>query len=529
MALREPGQFDQANISELQGADKSAQAAKRQGDYFAIKAERLPQKIQNIFEKRLAFVNQTEEELWAGLEAHDMDFVVDKFLRQDDEQVQLDILGLMIEKRKNEELEAFLSQMLRTAKAAPVDRDGIVIASKSETRKKIFDSILATDFVVKRHPTLESDPRYYTKPETVTKAKAIRKILAFFSEQQTELPGRIFVASETVLSVKGRLFGPFHADPQEFDETMKSKARRQLQSFLGEAQTMYSSLVIYDAKTGACRLSNDKTDIRFREPSLETLALVEKYIQQPQDGRGPIGKSGGYGLQDPEILNLVESIAGDPYTVIGFPFEHLAWILDDLGVEIPISHDWDSIYEKTWHDETLVRMAKEKIRPNRWETRSAKLLEKIDPDDIARLIRENLDTSELNIVELAANVGYFADKFAEAMVEHGLSVKDVTCTDVEVREDIRIKEIDITTIGQYQPGKFNIVLMNNPPGPTMLDWKETLQSIRASIQGKGLVIWISGHHRNDGYGLGQLVSELGPGYKIMKAAREDVAMLLIEN
>lgn len=497
-------------------------------DYFQQKAERAPEKMRQISNEQFEFTNRAEDEIWKKFKEGDIDFATENFLKQEDEQQRLDVLGLMIEKRMNEEVEEFLAGLLGNVMKSRTSEDGIVVASKSQTRKELFDRILDSDFVVKRYPTLETNPSYYTNPGTITKAKAINKILAFFSGGEGDLPGRTLVASETILNVGGRLLGAFQADKDDYDETVKDKAKRQLRGLLGQSQTMLSGLAVYDANSGKFCISSDVTRIEFSKQSAETDRIIDDYVNNPIDGRGPIGKAGGYGLQDPEILRLIENVNGDPYTVIGFPLEQLGHIFEKLGIEAKIDRDLDSVYRKTWRDETLVEMAKAKITPNKWEQRAKKQFESLDMDAVSSLITESLGNVNLSIVELAANVGYFGEYFAQALSQKGFGINKVVSTDVEVRHDVRVKEVDINTIGEKHPREFNVILISYPPGPNYMDWDNALRSIKECISGSGIVIWISSIHRKDGYNLQQRIPDLSEKSKILKHD-EDLMVLLIDN
>ena len=117
-----------------------------------------------------------------------------------------------------------------------------------------------------------------------------------------EYPGHIVISSDTIVLLDNMILGK-PADQED--------AARMLRLLSGRSHEVISAFSIHCTDMGLCVTEHEVTKVNFRELSDEE---IYNYIV----GGSPMDKAGAYGIQDLSA-NLVESINGCFYNVIGFP------------------------------------------------------------------------------------------------------------------------------------------------------------------------------------------------------------------
>lgn len=199
-----------------------------------------------------------------------------------------------------------------------------------------------------------------------------------------------------------------------------------LRSDNGKNITTVSSVALVDNETGMVKLSSDWANLELKSPDQEISALdikeildtsrkdekyeelkeifdsaskdaiplkniLDSYIAQ---GKAK-GKAGGFGIQDRDFFLAVESIEGDPFTIVGFPVERTFPILQEFGIKFKnaeleglIHKYWPSENERRKINSDNVSMVEAKNQQyEKMEVRDNKLIDELEgfgnPENIA--------------------------------------------------------------------------------------------------------------------------------------------------
>ena len=127
------------------------------------------------------------------------------------------------------------------------------------------------------------------------------------------------IGSDQVLACGGELLGK----PGSHD-----KAVAQLQKLSGQSMTFYTALAVVHAASEQLHIDMVKTEVRFRELSLEE---IERYldIEPAYDCAGSC-KAEGLGIS---LCEAIES--EDPTAIIGLPLIGLRRLLVEAGYSVP--------------------------------------------------------------------------------------------------------------------------------------------------------------------------------------------------
>lgn len=129
-------------------------------------------------------------------------------------------------------------------------------------------------------------------------------------------PGCVVIGADTAVVHQGRVLGkPAH--PQE--------ARSMLNRLGGDTHEVFTGMAVVNGEE--IRSVVDVTEVKM-------LPITDGEVDEYVDGGEPMGKAGSYALQG-EGAVFVESITGNPYTVIGLPIHLLPRLLRqvDAGLE----------------------------------------------------------------------------------------------------------------------------------------------------------------------------------------------------
>jgi len=129
-------------------------------------------------------------------------------------------------------------------------------------------------------------------------------------------PRSIVLAADTVVDLDGTALGKPRDD---------AEAAEMLRRLSGRTHAVHTAYVLVDGATRSARAST--THVRFHALAADEIAA---YVATG-DGRD---KAGAYGIQG-RGATLVEAIAGDFYTVMGFPIALFARDLRAFGYRLP--------------------------------------------------------------------------------------------------------------------------------------------------------------------------------------------------
>jgi septum formation protein len=113
----------------------------------------------------------------------------------------------------------------------------------------------------------------------------------------------VVVGADTEVIYRGRIFGK----PRS-----KADARRMLTVLSGRTHTVHTGVALVDASTGRRTTFVESTQVTFRR-------LSSREIRDYVATGAPMDKAGAYGIQDDRGAVFISRIAGDFYTVVGFP------------------------------------------------------------------------------------------------------------------------------------------------------------------------------------------------------------------
>lgn len=227
-----------------------------------------------------------------------------------------------------------------------VPKPKIILISQSPRKRNLLKSICTIPFEVADIKSVELQPKDIKDIETITAMNSFQKIL-FYLNKENVFQDKVLLASDTLIIVPGaknKILGKIEDSKRK---EFKRIAQEQLYFLLGKKQIAYSSVVAFDLKSGKIFMASDKTSITFKKKSKETMDIINYYINLKEEGRGPEGKAGGYGLQEPEILMLTEKVIGDPGVVIGLPLHKTIKLLKNCGIK-QVRLNIKKVYEFIW-------------------------------------------------------------------------------------------------------------------------------------------------------------------------------------
>ena len=269
------------------------------------------------------------------------------------EQEQTDLIAQLFEQGEDNSV-CQLIEHAATHYGVQVVKGGenlVVLASQSPRRKFLMENILKVDYLAQKSTALEYQPVNWQHISTITKTIAVMKLLPFF--KSGSLSGRVILTGDTLVHLENGtiLSKPEGNSPAE----QLADAFRILKSLLGKKQIVSSSIITFDAGQNQLHIGEDNAEVEFNEETPEILKLLKKYIElsaKKINGRGPLGKAGAYGIQEPEILSITKSIKGDPFVIIGLSIAETKKLLELSGVytsELPNSPE--ELYKPIWGSE----------------------------------------------------------------------------------------------------------------------------------------------------------------------------------
>ncbi|MDD6276932.1 MAG: Maf family protein [Clostridia bacterium] len=185
----------------------------------------------------------------------------------------------------------------------------LILASSSPRRREIM-SEKGLDFTVSVYP-VDEKIELGTPPDEAVKQLATKKAQA--SAQNN--PDCITVGADTVVALGGEILGKPSSREDAVDMLMKLS---------GKTHSVFTGVaVVTDSNT---EIFCEETKVRFKTL---TEAQIDEYVATGE----PMDKAGAYGIQG-KGGELVDSIDGDYYNVVGLPIDLLCRVLKKYGVEI---------------------------------------------------------------------------------------------------------------------------------------------------------------------------------------------------
>jgi len=183
----------------------------------------------------------------------------------------------------------------------------VILASASPRRKELLEKLGLRFSVIPAHidETMQKDedPINFASRISLEKGEAIAK----------KYPERIVISSDTIVVHKEHILGK-PSDPND--------ARRMLKMLSGKTHQVITAFTIMQNKRDIERTEHEISDVTFRD-------LNDSEIDDYIATGSPLDKAGAYGIQDLHA-NLVKSINGCFYNVIGFPVARFKKIWDEL-------------------------------------------------------------------------------------------------------------------------------------------------------------------------------------------------------
>lgn len=201
----------------------------------------------------------------------------------------------------------------------------LILASQSPRRKELL-GVLNIPFSI-RVPQADETMDEKDDPARQVGLVSRRKALAAQCRKD-----EVIVAADTIVVCDGKILGK----PRDEED-----ACRMLKMLSGKVHQVMTGLTVLHNDTAVT--CTEITDVHFRalsdgeirryvasnEPMDNTaVSIWNKRIQCPwQD------KAGGYGIQDPFGMKVVERINGDYYNVVGLPVSRLFQLLNEFGFD----------------------------------------------------------------------------------------------------------------------------------------------------------------------------------------------------
>lgn len=187
----------------------------------------------------------------------------------------------------------------------------LILASSSPRRKELLQT-LGFSFTVQTSDVDETTAPGLS-PRQVVEELAIRKAKAVASG----LSEGVIIGSDTIVVLDDEILG------KPADE---ADAFRMLSSLQGRRHTVFSGVALIDAATGRTEVAYSQTQVQIRPL---TDAEITAYIAT----REPMDKAGSYAIQGIGST-IVETIAGDYFTVVGLPLCLTANMLTRFGISV---------------------------------------------------------------------------------------------------------------------------------------------------------------------------------------------------
>lgn len=207
----------------------------------------------------------------------------------------------------------------------------LILASASPRRKQMLEIFFALEFTVVSSTIKEYFPEKTANIALITKSLALLKLSSVLCQRGLE--GNVILSADTLVALPdGTILGK--PSGASLDQKINN-ARRMLLNLLGKEQIISSAIACFSFKDKRLWIEEESAIVRFKPESASTRLSIENYLElaiKGIPGRGPLDKAGSYGIQEPEIANLIDKIEGDLAVVIGLPITSLRKILIEAEI-----------------------------------------------------------------------------------------------------------------------------------------------------------------------------------------------------
>lgn len=225
-------------------------------------------------------------------------------------------------------------------------QDCLVLASQSPRRKYLISEVLGVNHVTKISPAQELLPGRKVSLPTLTKTIAVMKVLPLVLSGTLE--GSVILGSDTLIRKEnGEWVGKASGDSLE---ERLIRAMDILEGLLGKSHTVSTSMAVYDTVQNKLHIAQDSVEIEFYSSTPQIMDRLKEYIDLSRrqiSGRGPEGKAGCYGLQEPEIVSITRRISGDPLVAMGLSLSQAKGLLALCGLKTR-EYVEEEVYEAIW-------------------------------------------------------------------------------------------------------------------------------------------------------------------------------------
>lgn len=191
----------------------------------------------------------------------------------------------------------------------------IVLASSSPRRRELLEAMGIPFEVI---PSSVDETKILADhPRTFALRAAYAKALDVASVQPEET---WVLAADTVVTLRMRLFGK---------PDSPADAARMLRALSGQTHDVITGLALLEAGRNQSWLQPVATRVTFRE-------LTDQEIQTYVETGEPMDKAGAYGIQG-RGGDLIDTIDGDYFNVVGLPCEALAQLFEEAGLDLKVS------------------------------------------------------------------------------------------------------------------------------------------------------------------------------------------------
>jgi septum formation protein len=190
----------------------------------------------------------------------------------------------------------------------------IILASTSPRRKELLGLLKIPFFVME--PDCEEDGEEGLSAKELVQHLACQKAQSIAAK----FPETLVLGGDTVIEIDGEILGK----PQNLND-----AETMLRRLSGRIHQVHSGISL------VCKSRKRiLTDVEIVQVQMKKFS--ESEIQAYLGTGESLGKAGAYCIQE-EGAKLIEKISGDYPTVVGLPLKKVAELLEEEGVELPVS------------------------------------------------------------------------------------------------------------------------------------------------------------------------------------------------
>ncbi|NOV04070.1 Maf family protein [Paenibacillus planticolens] len=191
----------------------------------------------------------------------------------------------------------------------------LILASSSPRRQELIQS-LGLPYIIRVSDADETVEGKIT-PSELVEVLSVRKASTVRDMLESDEKHGIIVGSDTIVVLQDEVLGK----PVDEEDSF-----RMLKALQGTTHQVYSGVACVDAQTGKHVVSHSVTHVKMKSMAD---AQIRRYIATGE----PKDKAGSYAIQGIGAT-IVESIAGDYFTVVGLPLSLLSDLLLNFDIQV---------------------------------------------------------------------------------------------------------------------------------------------------------------------------------------------------